>query len=81
MRSTKYILMAGLVFLLAALMVPGIAASSTSQSGYITVGLAPVAQFDAHYAFSTIPTKVSFIDNSLGSNPMTYEWNFGDGSS
>jgi PKD repeat protein len=81
MRSTKYFLIAGLVFLLAALMVPGIAASSSTQPGYITVGLAPVAQFDAHYAFTTIPTKVSFVDNSLGSAPMTFAWDFGDGSS
>lgn len=81
MRSTKYIIYAGLILLLAALAMPGTFAASSSQPGYITVGLAPVAQFDAHYAFTTIPTKVSFVDNSLGSTPMTYEWNFGDGSS
>jgi PKD repeat protein len=81
MRTTKYLLYAGLVFLLAVLVMPGVAASSSTQPGYITVGLAPVAQFDAHYAFTTLPTKVSFVDNSLGSTPMTYEWNFGDGTS
>jgi PKD repeat protein len=80
MRSTKYFLYAGLIFLLAALVFPGAAASTSSQSGYITVGLAPIAQFDAHYAFTTIPTKVTFVDNSLGSAPMTYEWSFGDGA-
>jgi PKD repeat protein len=81
MRSATYFLYAGLIFLLAALVVPGVAASSSSHPGYITVGIAPLAQFDAHYAFATIPTKVSFVDNSLGTTPMTYEWNFGDGSS
>lgn len=80
MRSSKYFLYAGLVFLLAALVVPGVSAASNVQTGYITVGIAPVAQFDAHYAFTTLPTKVSFVDNSLGSAPMTYEWNFGDGA-
>jgi PKD repeat protein len=80
MRSIKFFLYAGLILLLAALVVPGVAAAGTSQPGYITVGVAPVAQFDAHYAFSTIPTKVSFVDNSLGSTPMTYAWDFGDGS-
>lgn len=79
MRSTKYFLYAGLIFLLAALVMPGVAASSSTQPGYITVGLAPVAQFDAHYAFSTLPTTVRFVDNSLGSTPMTYAWDFGDG--
>lgn len=79
MRSTNYFLYAGLIFLLAALVMPGVAASSSTQPGYITVGLAPVAQFDAHYAFTTLPTTVRFIDNSLGSTPMTYTWDFGDG--
>lgn len=79
MRSTKYFLYAGLIFLLAALVMPGVSASSSTQPGYITVGIAPVAQFDAHYAFSTLPTTVRFVDNSLGSAPMTYAWDFGDG--
>jgi PKD repeat protein len=80
MRSTKYFLYAGLIFLLAALVMPGVAASSSTQPGYITVGLAPVAQFDAHYAFTTLPTRVSFVDTSLGSTPMSYAWDFGDGT-
>ena len=80
MRSSKYFLFAGLIVLLLALL-PGVSAADTAtQSGYITVGLAPVAQFDAHYAFSTIPTKVEFVDNSLGSTPMTWQWDFGDGA-
>jgi PKD repeat protein len=80
MRSKKYFLFAGLIILLAALAMPGVAASDSTQAGYITVGIAPVAQFDAHYAFSTVPTQVSFTDSSLGSTPMTYQWDFGDGA-
>jgi PKD repeat protein len=68
------------LILLIALAVPGALAEKTQQSGFIVVGIAPVAQFDAHYAFSTVPTKVVFADSSLGTTPMTYEWNFGDGS-
>lgn len=79
MRSSQYFLYAGLVLLLAALVFPG-PVSGATESGYITVGLAPVAQFDAHYAFSSLPTTVRFIDNSMGSTPLTYEWNFGDGT-
>jgi len=80
MRSSKYFLFAGLMILILALAVPGASASDNSQSGYITVGLTPVAQFDAHYAFTTIPTRVEFTDSSLGSTPMTWQWDFGDGS-
>ncbi|WP_299962935.1 PKD domain-containing protein [Methanoregula sp.] len=80
MRSVKFLLYAGLIFLLLALAVPGVSAADTAKSGYITVGVAPVAQFDAHYAFTTIPTKVEFVDNSLGSTPMTWAWDFGDGA-
>ena len=80
MRSSKFLLYTGLIFLILALAVPGATAADTAKGGYITVGLAPVAQFDAHYAFTTIPTRVEFVDNSLGSTPMTWEWDFGDGA-
>jgi PKD repeat protein len=80
MTRNTCIISAGMIVLLLALMIPGAAASTATQPGYIVVGLAPVAQFDAHYAFATVPTKVIFVDNSLGSTPMTYQWDFGDGS-
>ena len=66
--------------LLFSVTVYGAGASDTLQSGYIVVGIVPVAQFDAYYAFSTVPTKVMFVDNSPGSTPMTWEWDFGDGT-
>jgi PKD repeat protein len=66
---------------LLALAIPGAGAADTAQSGgYIVVGVVPVAQFDAYYAFSTVPTKVMFVDSSTGSTPMTWEWDFGDGT-
>lgn len=79
MRSKTFLLYAGLIVLFLALAIPGASAADTAKAGYITVGIAPVAQFDAHYAFTTIPTKVEFVDTSLGSKPMTWEWDFGDG--
>lgn len=79
MRSKTFLFSAGLLVLLLALAAPGVSAADTAKAGYITVGIAPVAQFDAHYAFTTIPTKVEFVDTSLGSKPMTWEWDFGDG--
>jgi len=71
---------AGMLVLLFTLMIPGATASSADQPGYIVVGVAPIAQFDAHYAFATVPTKVTFVDNSRGSTPLNYQWDFGDGS-
>jgi PKD repeat protein len=79
-RNTCFIT-AGILVMLLALMIPGVTAESANQPGYIVVGVAPIAQFDAHYAFATVPTKVTFVDNSMGSTPMTYQWDFGDGSS
>ena len=78
-RNTCFISV-GILVLLLALMMPGATAATANQPGYIVVGIAPIAQFDAHYAFATVPTKVNFVDNSMGSTPMTYQWDFGDGS-
>ncbi len=66
--------------LLLALVLPGACASSTEQPGYITVGLAPVADFDALYAYNTVPATVAFRDHSTGTTPLNYAWEFGDGA-
>jgi PKD repeat protein len=79
MRTGSFFFITGVLILLA-LAVPGVMAADSAQTGYIVVGLSPVAQFDAHYAFSTIPTRVDFVDNSLGSTPLSYSWDFGDGA-
>jgi PKD repeat protein len=55
------------------------AASTTEEIGYITVGLAPVANFDALYVYNTVPAVVTFRDYSTGTTPLTYAWDFGDG--
>jgi len=68
------------LLLLAALVVPGSCATSSSQSGYITVGLAPSADFDALYAYNIVPTTVAFRDHSTGTTPLNYLWEFGDGA-
>jgi PKD repeat protein len=81
MRYRNCFFLVGLVILLAALVMPGVTASDSTQSGYINVGAGPVAQFTAQYPpYSTVPTLVSFTDSSLGSLPMTYQWSFGDGA-
>ncbi|MGA2911905.1 MAG: PKD domain-containing protein [Methanoregula sp.] len=66
--------------LLLALILPGACASSSSQPGYITVGVAPVADFNALYAYNIVPATVAFRDHSTGTTPMNYQWEFGDGA-
>jgi len=79
-KQNKYGFYAAITVLLLALILPGVCASSSEQSGYITVGLAPVAGFDALYAYNTVPTTVAFRDHSTGTAPLTYLWDFGDGA-
>jgi len=62
--------------------VPAVSAADTTaaEAGYIVVGLAPNADFEAYYAYNTVPTKVRFADLSTGTEPLTYLWDFGDGA-
>jgi PKD repeat protein len=76
----KNYLYATIALLLLALVLPGSCASENTQSGYIVVGLAPVANFDALYAYNTVPATVGFRDLSTGTSPLTYAWEFGDGA-
>ena len=80
MTQKNYGLYAAITVLLIALIIPGASASVSEQSGYITVGLAPVADFDALYAYNLVPTTVTFRDHSTGTTPMNYLWEFGDGA-
>jgi len=53
--------------------------STASESGYIIVGLYPVADFTANPVSGAPPLAVAFTDKSGGSTPRTYQWDFGDG--
>jgi PKD repeat protein len=69
------------IFALCITLAPPVMASVTeAKTGYIIVGLAPVADFDAAYAYNIVPTTVRFTDRSSGSTPLTYLWDFGDGA-
>jgi len=78
-RSPVNVYLMGVIFLTLVLITPCLADSGSTQASYILVGQAPVAQFGAYYAYPTVPTQVIFKDYSLGSTPLTYSWNFGDG--
>ncbi len=80
MKQNDYHVFAGIIILLFALILPGSCASDSTQSGYIVVGLAPVANFDALYAYNTVPATVAFRDLSTGTTPLSYAWEFGDGA-
>ncbi len=80
MSTTTRIASAGILFLLIICLFPLAAAETTSQAGYIHVGIPPDAQFDTHQAFSSVPATVMFVDNSRGSTPLAYQWDFGDGT-
>lgn len=55
-------------------------ADSETKVGYITVGGAPTADFDANPISGNAPLNVHFTDQSSGS-PTAWSWDFGDGGS
>ncbi|MFA0847586.1 MAG: chitobiase/beta-hexosaminidase C-terminal domain-containing protein, partial [Methanobacterium formicicum] len=56
--------------------------SGTGSSGYYVNGVAstPTADFTATPNKGTVPLTVEFNDQSTGTKPLTYSWDFGDGS-
>lgn len=78
MRNSRVVLSLLLMLILAAFIPAAMAADS--NTGYIVVGVSPVANFEAHYAYNTVPTSVRFVDQSSGTTPLTYAWDFGDGA-
>ncbi|EKF87111.1 PKD domain-containing protein [Methanobacterium formicicum DSM 3637] len=54
----------------------------TGSSGYYVNGVSstPEADFTANPTKGTVPLTVEFNDQSTGTNPLTYAWDFGDGS-
>ena len=79
-KRIHFCIYAAITLLLLALILPTASASSSESSGYITVGLPPLANFDGLYAYNTVPATVTFRDHSTGTTPMNYLWAFGDGA-
>ena len=50
------------------------------DSSLLRVGHSPTASFTAHTSAGPAPLAVQFNDTSTGTPPLTYAWNFGDGS-
>ena len=55
------------------------ASDTMTKTGYIRVGIAPIADFAANPMSGNLPLPVAFTDMSIG-NPTTWSWDFGDGS-
>ena len=54
--------------------------NTTIKSNYIVVNDAiPIAAFSASTLSGAAPLAVQFTDQSTGSKPITWLWNFGDG--
>jgi PKD repeat protein/Zn-dependent protease len=57
------------------------APGNTTPAGYINVINPPVADFFTSSRYGPSPFTVSIADTSQGAKPMTYHWEFGDGTS
>jgi PKD repeat protein/Zn-dependent protease len=53
---------------------------NSGESGYIVVTNPPVADFFTSTRYGPGPFTVSFSDRTLGAAPMTWHWDFGDGT-
>jgi len=49
------------------------------DAGLLMVGYAPTANFTANVTSGAVPLAVQFTDNSTGTLPLSYAWDFGDG--
>jgi len=56
------------------------ALTNATGSGYIVVTNPPAADFFTSNHFGSAPFTVSFSDSSVGGEPLTYLWVFGDGA-
>jgi PKD repeat protein len=53
---------------------------SDQASTVIHVGIAPVAAFTAEPLYALVGENVAFTNESTGTEPLSYEWDFGDGA-
>ena len=53
---------------------------SATGPGYITVTNPPSADFFSSVRYGSAPFTISIADSSRGYSPMTYRWDFGDGT-
>jgi PKD repeat protein len=58
----------------------GLSTDSETHDINVTAPPGPIADFDATPLTGTAPLSVNFTDNSTGSNPLTYLWDFGNGT-
>ncbi|MFA5295974.1 MAG: PKD domain-containing protein [Methanoregulaceae archaeon] len=49
------------------------------DAGLLMVGYAPTANFTPNVTSGAVPLAVQFTDNSTGTLPLSYAWDFGDG--
>lgn len=49
------------------------------DAGLLMVGYSPTANFTANVTSGAAPLAVQFTDNSTGTLPLSYAWDFGDG--
>jgi PKD repeat protein/Zn-dependent protease len=57
-----------------------VSAETAPGSGFIVVASAPAADFYTTTQVSNAPFRVSFFDRSEGTRPLSYLWDFGDGT-